>query len=43
MMPGFTWSDTVRGENPGHVHPAATRLQSRAQADEQPEDMIGAL
>lgn len=45
LMPGFTLSDTILNENPGHVHTARERaVQSRAlKRDEQPEDLIGAL
>jgi NAD(P)-dependent dehydrogenase (short-subunit alcohol dehydrogenase family) len=45
LMPGFTLSDTVLSENPGHVHTARERaVQSRAlKRDEQPEDLLGAL
>jgi NAD(P)-dependent dehydrogenase (short-subunit alcohol dehydrogenase family) len=45
LMPGFTLSDSVVSENPGHVQTAADRaIQSRAiKRAEQPEDLIGAL
>jgi NAD(P)-dependent dehydrogenase (short-subunit alcohol dehydrogenase family) len=45
LAPGFTMSDSVVNENPGHVHTARDRaIASRAlQRDEQPQDLIGAL
>ena len=45
LMPGFTLSDTILAENPGHVETARERaVASRAlKRDEQPEDLIGAL
>jgi NAD(P)-dependent dehydrogenase (short-subunit alcohol dehydrogenase family) len=45
LAPGFTLSDTVLAQNPGHVRTARERaLQSRAiHRDEHPEDLIGAL
>jgi NAD(P)-dependent dehydrogenase (short-subunit alcohol dehydrogenase family) len=45
LMPGFTLSDTIMSENPGHVETARNRaVQSRAlRRDEQPEDLLGAL
>lgn len=45
LAPGFTLSDTVMRENPGHVATARDRaVQSRAlQRDEQPQDLLGAL
>jgi NAD(P)-dependent dehydrogenase (short-subunit alcohol dehydrogenase family) len=45
LAPGFTLSDTVMSENPGHVHTARERaVQSRSLArDEHPQDLLGAL
>jgi NAD(P)-dependent dehydrogenase (short-subunit alcohol dehydrogenase family) len=45
LAPGFTLSETVVAENPGHVHTARDRaVQSRAlHRDEHPQDLIGAL
>ena len=45
LMPGFTLSDSIVNENPGHVHTARDRaIASRAlKRDQQPEDLIGAL
>jgi NAD(P)-dependent dehydrogenase (short-subunit alcohol dehydrogenase family) len=45
LAPGFTMSDSVVTENPGHVHTARDRaIASRAlQRDEQPQDLLGAL
>jgi NAD(P)-dependent dehydrogenase (short-subunit alcohol dehydrogenase family) len=45
LSPGFTLSDTVQAENPGHVETASDRArQSRAiKRDEQPQDLLGAL
>jgi NAD(P)-dependent dehydrogenase (short-subunit alcohol dehydrogenase family) len=45
LMPGFTLSDTVVAENPGHVQTARSRaIASRAiKRDQQPEDLLGAL
>jgi NAD(P)-dependent dehydrogenase (short-subunit alcohol dehydrogenase family) len=45
LMPGFTMSDSVIKENPGHVRTAQPRaVASRAlKRDEQPEDLLGAL
>ena len=45
LMPGFTLSDSIVNENPGHVHTARDRaIASRAlKRDEQPEDLLGAL
>ena len=45
LMPGFTLSDSIVHENPGHVHTARDRaIASRAlKRDEQPEDLLGAL
>ena len=45
LAPGFTMSDTVVAENPGHVHTARERaVASRAlKRDEQPQDLLGAL
>ena len=45
LAPGFTLSDTVVAENPGHVHTARERaVQSRAlKRDETPQDLLGAL
>jgi NAD(P)-dependent dehydrogenase (short-subunit alcohol dehydrogenase family) len=45
LAPGFTLSDTVMSENPGHVETARDRaIQSRAlRRDEHPQDLLGAL
>jgi NAD(P)-dependent dehydrogenase (short-subunit alcohol dehydrogenase family) len=45
LAPGFTLSDTVMAENPGHVRTARERaVASRAlKRDEQPQDLLGAL
>jgi NAD(P)-dependent dehydrogenase (short-subunit alcohol dehydrogenase family) len=45
LAPGFTLSDTVVAENPGHVKTARERIiASRAiKRDEYPEDLLGAL
>src|SRR5262245_16773579 len=45
LAPGFTLSDTVMAENPGHVNTANERaVQSRSlKRDEQPQDLLGAL
>jgi NAD(P)-dependent dehydrogenase (short-subunit alcohol dehydrogenase family) len=45
LAPGFTLSDSVVDENPGHVATARERaLQSRSlKRDEQPQDLLGAL
>jgi NAD(P)-dependent dehydrogenase (short-subunit alcohol dehydrogenase family) len=45
LSPGFTMSDTVVAENPGHVATARERIiASRAlKRDEYPEDLLGAL
>ena len=45
LAPGFTMSDTVVAENPGHVHTARERaIQSRSlKRDETPQDLLGAL
>jgi NAD(P)-dependent dehydrogenase (short-subunit alcohol dehydrogenase family) len=45
LAPGFTLSDTVLSENPGHVRTARERaVQSRAlPRDEHPQDLLGAL
>jgi NAD(P)-dependent dehydrogenase (short-subunit alcohol dehydrogenase family) len=45
LAPGFTMSDTVIAENPGHVSTARERaVQSRSlRRDEQPQDLLGAL
>jgi NAD(P)-dependent dehydrogenase (short-subunit alcohol dehydrogenase family) len=45
LAPGFTLSDTVVAENPGHVNTARERaVQSRSlKRDEQPQDLLGAL
>ncbi len=45
LAPGFTLSDTVMSENPGHVQTARDRaVQSRAlRRDEHPQDLLGAL
>jgi NAD(P)-dependent dehydrogenase (short-subunit alcohol dehydrogenase family) len=45
LMPGFTLSDSIASENPGHVQTARDRaIASRAlKRDEQPEDLTGTL
>ena len=45
LAPGFTLSDTVMIENPGHVETARDRaIQSRSlRRDEHPQDLLGAL
>jgi NAD(P)-dependent dehydrogenase (short-subunit alcohol dehydrogenase family) len=45
LAPGFTLSDSVMRENPGHVATARERaVQARAlQRDEHPQDLLGAL
>ena len=45
LMPGFTLSDSIVSENPGHVQTARDRaIASRAlKRDEQPEDLTGTL
>jgi NAD(P)-dependent dehydrogenase (short-subunit alcohol dehydrogenase family) len=45
LAPGFTLSDTVVDENPGHVSTARERaVQSRAlKRDQHPQDLLGAL
>jgi NAD(P)-dependent dehydrogenase (short-subunit alcohol dehydrogenase family) len=45
LAPGFTLSETVMSENPGHVHTARERaVQSRSlHRDEHPQDLLGAL
>ena len=45
LAPGFTLSDTVVRENPGHVQTARERaIQSRSlRRDETPQDLLGAL
>ena len=45
LAPGFTMSDTVVSENPGHVATARDRaVQSRSlRRDEHPQDLLGAL
>jgi NAD(P)-dependent dehydrogenase (short-subunit alcohol dehydrogenase family) len=45
LSPGFTLSDTIQAENPGHVQTARDRArQTRAlKRDEQPQDLLGAL
>jgi NAD(P)-dependent dehydrogenase (short-subunit alcohol dehydrogenase family) len=45
LSPGFTLSDTVLAENPGHVKTARERIiASRAiKRDEYPKDLLGAL
>ena len=45
LMPGFTLSDSIVSENPGHVETARGRaIASRAlKRDEQPEDLTGTL
>ncbi len=45
LAPGFTLSDTVVSQNPGHVETARDRaVQSRSlRRDEHPQDLLGAL
>jgi NAD(P)-dependent dehydrogenase (short-subunit alcohol dehydrogenase family) len=45
LAPGFTLSETVIAENPGHVETARARaVASRAlKRDQQPQDLLGAL
>ena len=45
LAPGFTLSDTVMSENPGHVNTARERaVASRSlHRDEHPQDLLGAL
>ena len=45
LAPGFTLSDTVLAENPGHVRTARDRaIASRSlHRDETPQDLLGAL
>ncbi|HXQ83728.1 MAG TPA: SDR family oxidoreductase [Xanthobacteraceae bacterium] len=45
LAPGFTMSETVIAENPGHVETARARaVASRAlKRDQQPQDLLGAL
>ena len=45
LAPGFTLSDTVLAENPGHVRTARERaIASRSlKRDESPQDLLGAL
>src|ERR1041384_8034449 len=45
LMPGFTLSDSIMNENPGHVETARGRaIASRAlKRDMQPQDLLGAL
>src|SRR5206468_659516 len=45
LAPGFTLSDTVVSDNPGHVKTARERaVQSRSiKRDEHPQDLLGAL
>src|ERR1044072_6741612 len=45
LMPGFTLSDSIVSENPGHVETARGRaIASRAlKRDEQPDDLTGTL
>lgn len=45
LAPGFTMSETVMAENPGHVETARARaVSSRAlKRDETPQDLLGAL
>jgi NAD(P)-dependent dehydrogenase (short-subunit alcohol dehydrogenase family) len=45
LAPGFTLSDTVMHENPGHVQTARDRaIQARSlRRDEHPQDLLGAL
>jgi NAD(P)-dependent dehydrogenase (short-subunit alcohol dehydrogenase family) len=45
LAPGFTLSDTVVAQNPGHVQTARNRaVQARAlRRDQHPQDLVGAL
>ena len=45
LMPGFTLSDSIVNQNPGHVETARNRaIASRAlKRDERPEDLLGTL
>jgi NAD(P)-dependent dehydrogenase (short-subunit alcohol dehydrogenase family) len=45
LAPGFTLSDTVIAENPGHVETSRARaVAARAlKRDQQPQDLLGAL
>jgi NAD(P)-dependent dehydrogenase (short-subunit alcohol dehydrogenase family) len=45
LAPGFTMSETVMAENPGHVSTARDRaVRARSlKRDEQPQDLLGAL
>src|SRR5205085_3354856 len=45
LAPGFTMSETVMAENPGHVETARSRaVAARAlKRDEHPQDLLGAL
>ena len=45
LAPGFTLSDTVMNENPGHVQTARDRaVESRSlRRDQHPQDLLGAL
>jgi len=45
LMPGFTLSDSIVNQNPGHVETARNRaIAARAlKRDEQPEDLLGTL
>jgi NAD(P)-dependent dehydrogenase (short-subunit alcohol dehydrogenase family) len=45
LAPGFTLSDTIVAENPGHVNTARARaVASRAlHSDQHPQDLLGAL
>jgi len=45
LAPGFTLSDTVMSENPGHVNTARKRAVERRalKRDQYPEDLLGAL
>jgi NAD(P)-dependent dehydrogenase (short-subunit alcohol dehydrogenase family) len=45
LSPGFTLSDSIVDQNPGHVNTARERaVKSRAlQRDEHPQDLIGTL
>jgi NAD(P)-dependent dehydrogenase (short-subunit alcohol dehydrogenase family) len=45
LAPGFTLSDTVMSENPGHVQTARDRaVESRSlRRDQHPQDLLGAL
>jgi len=45
LAPGFTMSETIIAENPGHVETARSRaVAARAlKRDEHPQDLLGAL